>query len=452
MTTAKSARLLSRIQPSLVVFSASLFFFFEFMQVNMFNALDPSLYIAFHLTNATQLGQLSACYMYAIVFFLYPAGMILDRISPRRIILLAMTTCAACALLFSFTTALWQAEICRLLTGIGGAFCLLSCVRLASRWFPPKHMALVVGLIVTFAMLGGMVAQTPFTKMTAAFGWRNTLRIDAALGFAMLLIIMAFVRDYPKGQEAFFNAQHQSLEKVGFWYALQETLTNPQNWLGGIYTSLINLPVMLLGSTWGSFYLTQAQHLSAVDASYVTSMLFLGLIVGSPAFGWVSDYLAQRKLPMIVGAVASLGVILAIMYFPKLSFDDLLFLFFALGFVVSSQIIGYALVAESNPSMLTGAAEGVASVLIMSGGFLISVFPMLLNLHWNHAMKQGIPQYSLYDYHLAFLIMPVAFVIAFIASLLMRETFSLAYEECMAVESPAHPKMQIKGVNNLSIQ
>src|SRR3990167_8664147 len=114
-----------RIQPWLVVFAASLFFFFEFMQVNMFNALDPSLYRAFHLTDTTLLGQLSASYMYATVLFLFPAGMILDRFSARKLIVAAMAACVTCTLLFSFTNELWQAMLCRLVTGFGGAFCLL---------------------------------------------------------------------------------------------------------------------------------------------------------------------------------------------------------------------------------------------------------------------------------------------------------------------------------------
>ncbi|MCX7121902.1 MAG: MFS transporter [Gammaproteobacteria bacterium] len=422
-------RLFNRLQPWLVVFSASLFFFFEFLQVNVFNALDSSLYIAYHLTNATQLGQLSACYMYAIVLFLFPAGMILDRFSTRKIIAIAMFLCVTCAFLFSLTTALWQAEICRLITGAGGAFCLLSCVRLASRWFPAKHMALIVGLIVTFAMLGAMVAQTPFTRLTEAFGWRNTLRIDAAAGFAMLFVIVLFVRDFPKDKEAFFANQHISLEKLGFWHAITQTVSNTQNWLAGAYTSLINIPVFLLGSTWGGWYLTQTQHLTDINASYVTSMLFIGLVIGSPVIGWISDFISYRKMPMIVGAIASIAVIFAIMYIPNLSFDALLFLFFALGFVISAQILGYPLIAESNPNMLTGTAEGLASVLIMAGGFLIPVFPALLNRGWNHTMVNGIPQYSLHNYHFAFLIMPVAFAIALIAALCVRETKCVAYEE-----------------------
>lgn len=204
---------------------------------------------------------------------------------------------------------------------------------------------------------------------------------------------------------------------------------NIQNWLAGLFVSLVNLPLMLLGSTWGGFYLTQTQHLSSIDASFVDSLLFFGMIIGSPVVGWISDKARQRKMPMIFGTIASLIIILAIMYLPNLSYDSLAILFFMLGFAISSQIIGYPLVAESNPSILTGTSEGLASVLIMSGGFLIPVFPMLLNLHWNHAMKNGIPQYALHNYHLAFLIMPIAFLIALIAAFLVKETRCRSFEE-----------------------
>ncbi len=429
VSVTKKNTLFQRIQPSLVVFSASLFFFFEFLQMNMFNALDPSLYKAFHLTNSTQLGQLSAFFMYSMVFFLFPAGMILDRFSTKKVIMASMFSCITFVFLFSLTTTLWQGELCRLMTGIGDAFCLLGCVRLGSRWFPPKHMALVVGLIVTFAMIGGMVAQTPLTELVKMVGWRTALRIDAASGIVMLVIILICVRDFPAGKKAFFEASYASLEKLGFFTALRRTVANSQNWLGGLYVSLVNLPLMLLGTTWGGWYLTQTQHLSTIDASFVTSLLFVGMIIGSPAVGWISDKLERRKAPMIVGVITSLALILAIMYLPNLSFKDLLILFFALGFAVSSQIIGYPLVAESNPGILTGTAEGLASVLIMSGGFLIPVFPMLLNMFWNHTMKNGIPFYSVSNFHLAFLIMPIAFILALIAAIVIKETRCKAFEE-----------------------
>ena len=121
----------SRIQPWVVIFFATSFFFFEFMQVNMFNTLDPYLFKAYHLQDSTQLGRLAAMYMYANVIFMIPAGIILDRFSTRWVITIAMFVCTTCTLLISQTTQLWQADICRFVTGIGGAFCLLSAVRLA---------------------------------------------------------------------------------------------------------------------------------------------------------------------------------------------------------------------------------------------------------------------------------------------------------------------------------
>ena len=44
-----------------VILTASLFFFYEFIQLNMFNAIAVDLLQAFNL-NATELGQLSSMY------------------------------------------------------------------------------------------------------------------------------------------------------------------------------------------------------------------------------------------------------------------------------------------------------------------------------------------------------------------------------------------------------
>ena len=53
-----------------ICFTAALFFLYEFMQMNMFNAIDPYLMHAFHI-NAEQLGSLSAIYYYSNVIFLF---------------------------------------------------------------------------------------------------------------------------------------------------------------------------------------------------------------------------------------------------------------------------------------------------------------------------------------------------------------------------------------------
>jgi MFS family permease len=404
-----------------VVLSAALFFFFEFIQMNMFNAIDPSLIHAYKVT-ATQLGNLSAMYFYGNVSFLLVTGILLDRISTRHALILAMSTCVVFTYLFALSTALWQAEVCRFITGMASTFCMLSAVRLASRWFPPRRVALVIGLVVTIAMAGGMLAQTPLTYLVQAVGWRFSVMINATLGVSFLLVLAACVRDFPLNAGKQHEQELDELHKMGFWHSIGKAIANRQNWFAGVYTNLVSFPVVILGASWGSLYLMHTRDLTHVQTSYVTTMIFLGMIIGSPAVGWFSDFIGLRKLPMILGALLTLGLILLIMYLPGLGLYSLMGLFFLLGFVSSSQVISYPLVVESNSMAITTTAEGLACTLIMSAGLFQLVFGALLDANWSGKLVHGIRIYSAHDFQLAMLMFPVAFVVALVIAFFIKET------------------------------
>ncbi|MBA2653559.1 MAG: MFS transporter [Gammaproteobacteria bacterium] len=409
----------ARYLPWLTCFCAALFFFFEFMQVNIFNAIAPSLMKEFSLS-AARVGHISANYFYATLIFLIPAGMILDRVSTRKVILVAMSSSVLCTYVFATMNQIWIAELSRFITGLGGSFCLISCIRLAANWFPPRRLALVIGLIVTLAMFGGMLAQTPMTLLTDMLGWRKMMLINASVGVLILVLIMLFVKDGPTEGNV---AAHTNLAGKAFIKAFGRSLANLQNWLAGLYTSLLNLPIFLLGALWGGLYLVQIQGLSRTQASFVTSMIFFGTIIGSPLIGWCSDRIGKRRLPMIICASLSLASILIVMFTPSLSLLSLLLLFFAIGFFTSGQIISYPLIAESNPKALIGTSEGIASTLIMAGGTLQPLFGTLVSFNWQHRYLNGVPLYSKNDFMLAMSMIPVAFVIGLIAAFFIRETY-----------------------------
>ena len=196
------------------------------------------------------------------------------------------------------------------------------------------------------------------------------------------------------------------------------------NWYGGIYTSLLNLPVFLLGGLWGIHYLTQVHHITIVQASYATSMLFVGVIFGSPAFGWFSDNIGRRCFPMILGAILSLIVVLILMYTPHLSLFSLIVLFFLIGFFTSSQVLSYPAIAELNPTVLTGTAVSVASVTIMLSGVIFQpLFGWLLERNWDKTIVDNVPVYSVQDFNSAMWIMPISFVVGLVIAFLMRETY-----------------------------
>lgn len=409
-----------------VTLTAALFFFYEFIQMNLFNTINADLREAFSL-DAVSIGQLFSMYFYANFLCLFMAGNLLDRYSPKRLLVGAVTVCTIGTIMFATATTLEWASIGRFLVGGSASFCFLSCIRIASRWFPPHRMALVTGVVVTMAMLGGMVAQTPFALLTHALGsWREALYINSALGFGIVIAILLIVQDRPPDAQGEAVSDQQHLNELGLWRCIKLAALNPQNWFGGLYTALMNLPVFIMGGLWGVLYLTSVHHLTEAQASYATTIFFIGVILGSLGFGWFSDHIERRVLPMIIGAVLSLGVMLALMYLPNLSFGMVMTLFCLIGFVTSSQVLTYPTIAELNPIYLTSTAVSIDSLCIMASGFIIPpMFGWLMERASGgvHAMVNGVAVYSPSDFNHAMLIMPISIVVALIIAFFIRETY-----------------------------
>ena len=126
---------------------------------------------------------------------------------------------------------------------------------------------------------------------------------------------------------------------------------------------------------------------------------------------------------MLVGALLAFILGLMVIWGGVLSYGVLSVLFFSIGLAISSQVIAYPVVAESNSLSLTGTAESIASVLIMSGGFTLSLFAFVMNYHSAAPMKSGtVPVYSVAQYHWALSLLLVAFLVAAGLVFALRET------------------------------
>ncbi|KTD22143.1 major facilitator family transporter [Legionella lansingensis] len=398
----------------LVCLSAGLFFFYEFFQLNIFDVINQPLRVDFHL-NAAQLSWMSSTYLWADLLFLLPAGIILDRCSTRLVILIAMVICVIGTIGFAITHSFALACFFHFLSGIGNAFCFLSCVVLVSHWFPPRRQALVIGSLVTMAFMGGMMAHTPFAHLNELYGWRASLFIDGIVGICLLLWIYLIVQDKPAN-----TGEVKKSSQASAIPSFLQALGNRQNWLAGFYTCFLNLPIMVLCALWGATYLQVVHHLPEIAASNVVSLIFIGSIVGCPLVGWFSDNQGRRKPLMIIGAIATLITTIPLFMDIVLSQTVLSILFFALGFFTSTQVISYPLIAESNLSDNTGAATSIASVIIMGGAGVGQVlFGWLMQHHAGLITKN----YTIADFQYAMWMFPLTALAALIAVLLTRETY-----------------------------
>lgn len=401
--------------PWLVCFAASLFFFYEFIQGNMFASIADNIMHDFHI-QADKMTWLSSIYYASNVMFLFIAGFLLDRFSSKKIIVVAMLLCVLSTFVLAYAQSFYLALLCRFVTGIGSAFCFLGPIRIASRWFPPKRMALVTGAIVTMAMTGGMLAQYPLTELVLHIGWRHALMMVGWLGALMLVLIVFAVKDKP-GPESDVPPV-----KMSVLVQAKTAYLNPQTLRTALYTSLMNMAVAVFGAMMGSLYLMQRLDVDKADAAMVNSMLFLGAIIGGPLIGWCSDKIRLRILPMKAGALASLLVMMGILYLP-VSLGLMAVLFFLLGFFTSSQVIGYALVAESSSPAMTATAVSMVSILTQ-GGYIVyqNLFSTLLTWRNLAQMVDGVPVYPLADYQHAAMILPLGLSLALFVIFGLKET------------------------------
>lgn len=415
----RNNKLMPMLMPWLVCLSASLFFFYEFIQGNMFASIADDIMRDFHV-QADKLAYLSSAYYVSNVLFLFIAGYLFDHFSTRRILLIAMLLCIIGTFILAHAQSFYLAICCRLITGVGSAFCFLGPVRLASRWFPAHRMAMITGAIITMAMTGGMMAQYPLAKLVSQVGWRDALMQVGWLGCGMLVIMYFGVIDKANQHEKGTVSLNLSISQL-----IKTIYLNSQTIRAALYTSLMNMGIAIFGAMMGTLYLVQRLGITKEEGSIVNLMLFVGAIIGGPVIGWFSDKLGRRILPMKLGVIFSLTTILLIL-FAEVSLFQMKILFFLLGFFTAAQIISYALIAEASPPAITARAVSMVSILTQ-GGYIAyqNLYSKLLVQHSAGHVKivNDIPTYLLADFQFAALIIPIGLVLAFLLLLGLKETY-----------------------------
>ena len=222
-------------------------------------------------------------------------------------------------------------------------------------------------------LLGGLVAPTLFhaARDTAGVGsafaglvfgellgrWVFFAGIGCVIPALVLLAVAAglFVRDRP---EAMGLAPVNPGPAPGVTPSLGETVrgipgifSNPRSWppvlaTAGVYSSL----VAFLG-LWGVPYLTQVYGLGRVEASTYSSLLAIGIVVGAPLVGWLSDrWLGLRRLPFVAftAVYAACWALLALPGEMRLPLGALAPVLLLMGFASSGLVLVFVCVREVN--------------------------------------------------------------------------------------------------------
>lgn len=410
----------TKIYPWIVIFSAATFLFLTTILQNIFNSISPYLINNYHFTTA-EIGLLFACYYYADALLVLPAGIIIDQLSVKKIILFSLLILNISTLGFSLTNSIIIMAIARIMLGIAGAFSGISYFKLLLRWLPPQQIGLASGIINAFTISGGLFAQAPMVLLLTKFGWQNGLLLNFWLGMLLLILAKIFISDFPTTSLASHNKQNIKINYKKIGKQLATVILNPQNWIIGLYSSFASLPGIFLGASLGNLYLQQVYNLTTLESSYITSIYFIGYMTSAPFIGFISDKLHNRKLPLMLSVLFILFSLLILLLLPKLTTTTLalIILFFIIGASTSFQVLYYPLIAESNPKELTGTTIGFICTLNTLTGFYLYLLSLIINIPVK--TNSVIAHPTLKNYHMAIVALIITSIISLLLALIIKE-------------------------------
>jgi predicted MFS family arabinose efflux permease len=310
-----------------------------------------------------------AAFFYTFALAQIPISIFLDKIGARRMMTALSIVGIIGAVLFSRADSVTSGIIARLILGLGMSCNLMGTLKLMTVWFAPSHFATISGFIFSIGTVGNMAATVPFVALVEWMGWRQAYVAIAALNFLIVIVLFLVVHDRPLYK--FTRTPSEPLE-----LKLSETLGNlalllrkKDYWIISMATLVGYGTFAAFQTLWAGPYLMEVIGLSALQAGNLIFLMNLGMIIGSPSWGALSDRVFKtRKWVIFSGALGTAAVMLTLAEksaSPAVITLALLFLCF--GTFRSAGLLMYPHIKELVPLNTAGAAMAGVNFFTMVG-------------------------------------------------------------------------------------
>lgn len=401
--------------PLVIIFLASIFYGYQYVLRVMPSLMSVQLLQLYHFS-AERFASVSAGFYMGYIPMQVIAGVLIDRYGPRLMLSLACVLCVAASLLFTTATCIHVVILARILLGVGGAFSFIGLLKLSLIWLPRRFFGLFTGAATALGMLGGVFGDAALITNMQESTWRFTSFWIGIAGLVLALMLLLCLHDV--------RNRHKRSSIGHFYSVIKVLLSKGQIWLCGVVAMLLFLPVSVLAETWGILYLQQNYDYSRVHAADLTAMLFLGWVVGAPLVGYLSDRFGHHCSLIALGSTLATLISAAILYLPTTPYVVSYGLFFMFGFFSSVQVLLFVVARWHTPRGHSATAFGVVNLMVTMGG-LVSLFSGAIlhtAVHRSHDKLLTMSVFTHAGYQLAFLIIPVALLLAVFLSMYLRTT------------------------------
>ncbi len=374
--------------------------------------------------SGTLLGLMSSAYFYPYAIMQLPVGLLVDSWGPRKTVSLFLILAALGSAMMGLTSVFGLAVVGRVVVGIGVSTVFVSNYKLLTEWFEPRKFAIMGGIFMAMGGIGVLLSTAPLAWVSNLIGWRMTFVVVGLVSIVMAFAVYRFVFDRPTdmGLPAIDSTpQDQTSTKVGILQGLKMVLTEWRFWPIAAWSFFVVGIFFALAGLWGGPFLMHAYGLSKTGAGAILSMSAVGLVIGSPFLGIVSNRIGRK--PVLIGCNLILIMVCGAFYlFTDRMPHALLYVFFFC-LCLSTTALAPVIVAytkELFPLGVAGTSVGLVNLFPFLGGpFYQIIFGAVLS---GGAKDSRV--YPVTSYQDVFLICLVSALISMLIALLFQETLS----------------------------
>jgi len=259
----------------------------------------------------SNIGLLQAIYSIPNVVMVLIGGIIIDRIGTKKSTLLFGVICFLGAVVTALTPNLYIMAAGRLIFGLGAESLIVGVTTAIARWFKGKELSFAFGMNLTIARLGSFAAlNSPSWANWSYAHWQWPLLIS--VGFATFCVVGAVLYWVleSRAERRYALAAAGATDKVdiraiftfstSYWFIVALCIT----FYSGIFPF----------QTFAVKFFQDAHGVSRETGGFLSSMLTLFAMVGTPLFGLVVDRVAKRSLFMMFGSLLLIPVYLIMAY------------------------------------------------------------------------------------------------------------------------------------------
>jgi MFS family permease len=337
----------------------------------------------------SQMGLLLSAFAWAYGLAQLPAGTLVDRLGPRRVLGAGLVLWSLVQIMAGLTVSLSQFLAARIALGLGESPMYIGGTRVCADWFPMKKRALPIGIFNSSSALAPALAPPVLTVLMVLFGWRAMFITAGLAGFVIAALWITFYRSphdakVPDDDLAEISADDgRELQHAG-WRQVPWLLRFPTSW--GMFLGFFGVVyVYWLYATWLPGYLESERHVSIADAGLWTAVPLASGFVGAVSGGYFSDRLGARgwdaaascRIPIVWGLVGA-GVFTVAGAFATELWLAIALMSLGLFAANVSSSCGWALAAVIAPVNTVATLEAIQNVGGSLGGALAPLISGLI--------------------------------------------------------------------------